>query len=215
MFRPPPWLRVALLAAILVAIAVALVFRARAHPGFFADIVVAYPAVMPLIFVLLHIGASLVFVPRGVMAIAAGALFGAAWGGVWSLAGAMAGAMSGFGLARYVNAGLLHVDDIPRFGALIRRAEHGGWRLVMVTRLLPVLPHALVNYVYGLTRVSAGDYALGSILGFLPQTIAFVQLGDAGAAAASGGAWVHTLLWAAALVGVSLVLPRLLPQRWR
>ncbi len=215
MFRPPPWLRVALLAAILLAIAVALVFRNRAHPGFFADIVVDYPAVMPLIFVLLHVGASLVFVPRGVMAIAAGALFGAIWGGVWSLAGAMAGAMSGFALARYVNADLLHVEDIPRLGPLIRRAERGGWRLVMVTRLLPILPHALVNYAYGLTRVTAGDYALGSILGFLPQTIALVQLGDAGATAASGGAWLHTLLWAIALIAVSLVLPRLLPQRWR
>jgi len=215
MFRPPPWLRVALLAATLLAIAVALVFRNLAHPGFFADVVVAYPAVMPLIFVLLHVGASLVFVPRGVMAIAAGALFGAIWGGVWSLAGAMAGAMSGYALARYVNADLLHVEDIPRVGAFIRRAERGGWRLVMVTRLLPIFPHALVNYAYGLTRVTARDYALGSMLGFLPQTIALVQLGDAGAAAASGGAWLHTLVWAVLLVGVSLVLPRLLPQRWR
>ena len=171
MFRPPPWLRVALLAAILLAIAVALVFRARAHPEFFADIVADYPAAMPLAFVLLHIGASLVFVPRSVMALASGALFGGVWGGLWSQAGAMAGAMAGFALARYVNADLIHVDDIPRLGPFIRRAESGGWRLVMVTRLVPVLPHALVNYVYGLSRVSTGGYALGSFLGFLPQTI--------------------------------------------
>lgn len=215
MFRPPPWLRVVLLAAILIAIAVALVFRTRAHPEFFTAIVSDYPAAMPLIFVLLHIAGSLVFVPRGVMALAAGALFGALWGGVWSMTGAMAGAMSGFALARYVNADVVHVEDIPRFGAFIRRVELGGWRLVMVTRLLPVLPHALVNYVYGLSRLSAGDYAAGSFLGFLPQTIALVQLGNAGAAAASGGAWVQTMLWAMGLVGVSLVLPKLLPQRWR
>ena len=43
--------------------------------------------------------------------------------------------------------GARHRSPPGRGGRLRRRAATGGWRLVMVSRLIPVLPHALVNYL--------------------------------------------------------------------
>ncbi|MBL8699673.1 MAG: TVP38/TMEM64 family protein [Alphaproteobacteria bacterium] len=215
MIRTPRWLRATLLAALAVALGAAIVYRQQVHPEWLADVIDDYPAVMPLAFVVVHVAASLLFVPRNLMAMVAGGLFGGIGGGVISIAGAMAGAMAGFWTARYLNADLLHVEDLPRIGPLIAKAERGGLRFVMVTRLLPVLPHALVNYVFGLSAISVRDYALGSLLGFIPQTIAFVKLGQAGAGAASGAFSIETMLWAVGLLALSFLVPRLVPRRWR
>lgn len=215
MFRAPVWLRAVLLGLLVVALGAAIVYRQQVHPEWLADVVDDYPAVMPLAYVVVHVAASLLFVPRNFMAVVAGGLFGAWWGAVISLVGAMAGALAGFSIARYVNADLLRVEELPRVGPLVARAERGGWRFVMVTRLLPVLPHALVNYVYGLTRLSMRDYLLGSLVGFVPQTIAFVKIGEAGVGAMTGGFSAETLLWAAGLLAVSFVIPKLVPRSWR
>ncbi len=58
--------------------------------------------------------------------------------------------------------------------------EQGGWRAVAGLRLIPVIPHSLANYALGLTRLPLGAYALGSLLGQLPMTIAYVDFGAAG-----------------------------------
>ncbi len=215
MLRPPTWLRVLLLASLLAATAWSLLNRETLGAGGLADLVDDHPGAMPAVFVVLHVGASLAFLPRGLMALAAGALFGTAWGCVLSTLGTLAGAMAGFLLARYVNANLLRAEQVPRIGHLLKRAEGGGWRLVFVTRLVPVLPHSLVNYVYGLSAIPARDYALGTLLGSLPQTVALVQLGAAGATAASGGSWLASLAWGVLLLAASALAPRLLPSRWR
>jgi uncharacterized membrane protein YdjX (TVP38/TMEM64 family) len=104
---------------------------------------------------------------------------------------------------------------MPLVGGLLQQAENGGWRLVLITRLVPVLPHSLVNYAYGMSRLTGRDYALGSFLGMLPQTVAFVKLGQAGTSAASGDHFLGSLLWGAGLLAASALLPRLIPRRWR
>ena len=43
----------------------------------------------------------------------------------------------------------------------------------------PVLPFTLLNYAYGVTRVSFREYALASWIGMLPGTILYVSLGAA------------------------------------
>lgn len=215
MLRPPTWLRFLLLAILLAATAWSLLNRELLGAAWLVDFVDDHPGAMPAVFVLLHVATSLAFLPRGLMALAAGGLFGTFWGCVLATAGTMAGAMAGFLVARYVNANMLRAERVPRVGPLLKRAENGGWRLVFVTRLVPILPHSLVNYVYGLSAIPARDYALGTLLGTLPQTIALVQLGEAGATAASGGSWLVSLAWGVGLLAASALLPRLLPARWR
>jgi len=204
---------VALLVIVLGIVALA-THREMYDPAAVAATIGRYPAA-PLVFLAVHVVASLVFFPRTLLGIAAGALFGAWWGTFWAALGSVIGALAGFLLARYVNSGLIDLESTPRLGPILLRAERGGWRSVAALRLIPVVPHGLANYALGLTRLGIGGYALGSFLGQLPMTIAAAELGAAGESALTGRTdWLlPTLIGAAALIA-SFILPRLV-QRHR
>jgi uncharacterized membrane protein YdjX (TVP38/TMEM64 family) len=165
----------------------------------------------PLVFVALHVTFSLLFLPRAVMAIAAGLVFGLWSGLLWATMGSLIGGLSGFWLARYLAADVVAPSDWPRFASVMRRVEKGGWRAVAMLRLIPVLPHSPTNYLLGLSSLGAADFALGSLLGQAPMTFAFVQFGNAGAQAIlDRPGW----LWPT-LFGVAALLLSMLPQFWQ
>ena len=60
-----------------------------------------------LVFFALHIAASLFFVPRTLLAVGAGLVFGMWWGVVWAALGSLAGAVAGFLAARYIGSGFV------------------------------------------------------------------------------------------------------------
>ena len=196
----------------LLAIGAASVWRWRAvlDPMTITGAIDRYPAA-PLGFLFVHIAASLLFVPRTLLAIVAGLLFGMGWGIVWAASGSVAGAIAGFLAARYINSGLI---DAARLGPVVAQVEGGGWRAVAVLRLIPVIPHSLVNYALGLTRLPLAAYAFGSLLGQLPMTIAYVDLGAAGERLMLGGAsWIEPTLIGLAALSLSLLIPVI--ARWR
>jgi len=198
------------LVVIAVVVGAALAWRHRAllDPQAVSAAIAAQPAA-PLVFLAAHVAASLLFLPRTVFAVAAGIVFGTGWGLVWAAAGSVLGAIAGFLVARYVNAGMIEPETMPRFGRILQRAEAGGWRSVMALRLIPVVPHSLANYALGLTRLPLGSYALGSFLGQLPMTLAYVDLGAAGGRLWAGQAgWLAPTLIGAAALLASLLLPR-------
>ncbi len=171
-----------------------------------------YPAA-PLGFIALHIAASLLFIPRMPLAMVAGLLFDTRWGIVWATSGSVAGAVAGFLVARYVNSGLI---DPGRLGLLGAQVERGGWRAVTMLRLIPVVPHSVANYGLGLTRLPLGAYALGSLLGQLPMTIAYVDLGAAGERLMLGGAgWIAPTFIGFATLALSLLIPAVFHWRVR
>jgi uncharacterized membrane protein YdjX (TVP38/TMEM64 family) len=172
-----------------------------------------YPAA-PLAFLAIHIVASLVFVPRTLLAIVAGVLFGARWGVFWAELGSVAGAATGFLVARYVGSGLIEFQRNARVSTVLEWVERGGWRAVAFLRLVPIVPHSLANYGLGLTQLPLGAYAFGSLIGQLPLTIAYVELGAAGEQLLSGRAgWMEPTLIGLAGLMLSLVAP--LCVRWR
>jgi uncharacterized membrane protein YdjX (TVP38/TMEM64 family) len=166
-----------------------------------------YPAA-PLAFLAIQLAASLLFVPRTLLALAAGLVFGMGWGLVWAAAGGALGSIAGFLLARFVNGGLIELESLRRIGPYLERAERGGWRTVAALRLIPVIPHTLANYAFGLSRVPLLPYAIGSLLGQLPLTVAYVDLGAAGGRALSHGAdWTLPTAIGAAALALSLFFP--------
>jgi uncharacterized membrane protein YdjX (TVP38/TMEM64 family) len=92
--------------------------------------------------------------------------------------------------------------------------------MVALVRLVPIIPHSLSNYALGLSRVRLGAYALGSLVGQLPLTIAYADLGAAGERALFGGAnWGHAALWPSLIgltaLALSLAIPVLARRRLR
>jgi uncharacterized membrane protein YdjX (TVP38/TMEM64 family) len=208
-----------ILALVLLAAGLAAVwsYRASLDPASIVAAIGRYPAA-PLMFLAVHVVASLLFFPRTLLALAAGLLFGLWWGILWTATGSVIGAVAGFLLARYVNGGLIDLENMRGLGPVLLRAEQGGWRSVAMLRLVPVLPHSLANYALGLTRLPLGSYALGSLLGQLPMTIAYVDFGTAGGEMLTGGGkagWIAPTLVGLAALAVSIFLPKLVKRRQR
>ncbi|MGV8896316.1 MAG: TVP38/TMEM64 family protein [Rhodoglobus sp.] len=124
--------------------------------------------------------ATLTPIPKIVVSIAAGLTWGWALGVVLVYAGALIGAALAFAIGRALGR-----EAIERFtGARVAKVdeilEHRGLMALIGVRLVPVLPFTVINYTAGLTSVSRRDYAIGTMLGILPGTIAYVAVGAFG-----------------------------------
>lgn len=160
-----------------------------------------------------HILAGIFFIPRLVMGIAAGILFGPIWGSVLSIVGGVLGALAGFVLVRFVNADAVRLRETPAVGRWLEKAEAQGWRLVFVVRLIPILPHSLVNFVFGLSHITLAGYLFGSALGMVPSAIVYANLGASGRGIAEGTQDFALLaVWGIGLIFVSWLLPKLVAR---
>ncbi len=124
--------------------------------------------------------ATLAPVPKSVLSIAAGIVWGFALGALLVYLGALLGA----GLAFAIGRGLGR-DAVERFtGAKVERIDEilrrRGLASTIGARLIPVLPFTVINYAAGLTSVRRRDYAIGTMLGIIPGTLAFVAVGGFG-----------------------------------
>ena len=164
----------------------------------------------PLVFVLGYVAAVVAFVPALPLTILGGLVFGAAWGTVYVAIAATTGACLSFLIARYAARAAVArwMAGYPALERMDRAVARHGFRIVMITRLVPIFPFNLQNYAYGLTSIGFGSYAVTSFFCMLPATLAFT------AAAGAAGAWdARRMLLLLALAGVLLVALSLLP-RW-
>jgi uncharacterized membrane protein YdjX (TVP38/TMEM64 family) len=190
------------------AVAIYLFRRGTIDPAAIRDIIAGSP-VAPLVFILLQIVASLIFIPRTVLGIAAGLLFGFVWGSVLAIAGAVAGAAAGFALWRWIGKGRVDIEATPWIGPLIERAEKDRWRAVAIVRLIPALPHSVANTALALTRIGWGDYLVGSFIGMLPMTLVQVDVGATGGQVLAGrSGWLISLALLALLFASSVLIRR-------
>jgi uncharacterized membrane protein YdjX (TVP38/TMEM64 family) len=166
----------------------------------------------PLVFVVGYVAAVVAFVPALPITILGGLVFGAVWGAVYVAVAATTGACLSFLVARYAARAAVErwLAGYPALARMDRAVARHGFRIVMITRLVPIFPFNLQNYAYGLTSIGFGAYAVTSFLCMLPGTLVFT----AAAGAVVAGAWdARRMLLLLALAGVLLVALSLLP-RW-
>ncbi len=163
----------------------------------------------PFVYGLGYVAAAVLLVPGSVLTLAAGALFGL-WIGtlVVSLAATTAAAIA-FLIGRYLARGTVEnkARQYPRFGAIDSAIGQGGWRVVGLLRLSPLVPFSIGNYLFGLTAVRFWPYVLISWLAMLPGTFLYVYLGYAGRAGlvAAGGEARQRSVWEWVLLAVGLL----------
>jgi pyruvate/2-oxoglutarate dehydrogenase complex dihydrolipoamide dehydrogenase (E3) component/uncharacterized membrane protein YdjX (TVP38/TMEM64 family) len=177
-----PWLRPLLLLTIIVA----LMLLARALGlgekfGALRDWIGTLGAWGPLVFMLIYIAATLAAVPGSAMTIAGGVLFGSFWGVIITLHAALIGASLAFLLSRYFarESMVRWLGRNERFQRLDKLTHEHGAIIVALTRLVPIFPFNLLNYVFGLTRVPFWTYVLWSWLCMLPGSVLYVVGSDA------------------------------------
>lgn len=162
----------------------------------------------PAVFVLLWIVASVLFLPGLAITIVGGLVFGAVWGTIWTTVGANLGAVAAFLIGRYAARGMVEnlVTKNPALAKIDEGVRKNGWRMLMVTRLVPIFPFNVQNYVYGLTDIPLKTYVLVTLPCMLPATIAYnfaagsVRTGDFG-----------RTLWYLAIAAVFFVLLSMIP----
>ena len=135
----------------------------------------------PALFIVIYIVACVLLVPGSVLTIGAGFIFGIWIGLVTVSIGSTLGAGAAFLLARTLMRGWTarKVAGNPRFQALDEAVGRQGFKIVLLTRLSPVLPFNLLNFAFGLTRVSLRDYMLASWIGMLPGAVLYIYIGSA------------------------------------
>lgn len=138
----------------------------------------------PLVFALVYVLATILFVPGAVLTLAAGALFGLAWGTAAVSIGSTIGAAVAFVIARYMARAWVkrQLTRFPKFHAIDRAIAERGWEVVALLRLSPVIPFNMQNYAYGLTAIRLWPCVFASWLAMLPGTFAYVYIGYAGRA---------------------------------
>ena len=170
----------------------------------------------PLLYVGLYIVGGLALIPGFALTLLGGLIFGPWPGLVYASIGSTLAACAGFLIARYAARGLIAtwVARRPTLNRLDSAVTRHGFRIVILTRLVPMLPFGVLNYAFGVTGVGFLTYALLSWACMLPSTAALTF--TAGTLATAGRTSPRALAWLAvgAVVVVLLSLvPRLLVQR--
>lgn len=135
----------------------------------------------PLAYVLLWVIACLFFLPGLPITLLGAAVFGAWWGLLWVTVGSNLGAAAAFLAGRYAARSL--VEGWAERNPLVARIDRGvarhGWRMVLITRLVPLFPFNLQNYAYGLTPIGLSMYCGVTFVAMLPASVAYCFAGGA------------------------------------
>lgn len=140
----------------------------------------------PVAFIVLYTLAAVFFAPGSVLTLTGGAVFGPVLGTVLSLIGATLGATAAFLIARYFAGDWVTRKTGGRLEKLVEGVESEGWRFLAFVRLVPIFPYNLLNYAFGLTRISLGQYVIGTLVCMIPACAAYSYLGHAGREALTG-----------------------------
>ncbi|MGW5329502.1 TVP38/TMEM64 family protein [Streptomyces sp. NPDC004014] len=121
---------------------------------------------------------TVAFVPRPLLNLAAGALFGSELGVAAALAGTVLGAGLAFGLGRVLGQEALR----PLLRGRWLKAADGqlsrhGFRSMMVARLFPGVPFWAANYCAAVSRMGWLPFLLATALGSIPNTAAYAVAG--------------------------------------
>lgn len=135
----------------------------------------------PVVLAAVYVVATVLFVPGSILTLGAGFLWGVPIGIVTISVGSTLGAAAAFGLGRTLLRDVIaaKVAKNEKFRLIDAAVGEQGFKIVLLTRLSPVFPFNLLNYSFGLTRVSFRDYILASWIGMLPGTAMYVYIGSA------------------------------------
>ena len=134
----------------------------------------------PLLFIMVMMLVVVLLLPGVMFTAGAGFVFGVVEGTVCVVVGTTLGAALAFLIARY-----LFGDRASQF--VLRRARlrlvseeltPHGWKIVLLTRLVPFFPYKLSNYFFGLTQFSLRGFMGGTFVGVIPLSLHNVWLGS-------------------------------------
>lgn len=134
----------------------------------------------PGIYLMIYLGIVIASIPATPFGIIAGIMFGSTIGITLIIIGASLGSALTFLIARYFarDAVSQWMAHNTRFQRLDRLIETHGTIIVIITRLVPLFPFNILNYGFGLTKITFKTYIIWSTIGMIPGTVIFVGGSD-------------------------------------
>ncbi|MFH1738025.1 MAG: TVP38/TMEM64 family protein [bacterium] len=158
----------------------------------------------PVVVIVFYVFSCVFFLPGSIVTLGAGFLFKLLLGTITVSIGSTLGACAAFLVGRTFARDWIaeKVSGNAKFAAIDQAVGREGFKIVLLTRLSPVFPFNLLNYAFGLTKVSFWHYALASWIGMLPGTVMYVYFGsglrslaDAAAGGVEGGLAQTIFFW--------------------
>lgn len=143
----------------------------------------------PMLFILIMAAVVVLLLPGVLFTTGAGFVFGVVEGTVYVVLGTTLGAMLAFLIARHLfgERATRFVLGHAKLRFVSEELAPQGWKIVMLTRLVPFFPFKLSNYFFGLTPFSLRGFTAGTSLGIVPFTLHNVYLGSIAADIATLG----------------------------
>lgn len=150
----------------------------------------------------------MIFVPFVPVSALAGYLFGWKLGSVLAVVVMVLSSVVIFVLSRFLGKNWTRTILEDRFELVkkydTRLGRHGlFW--VMFFRIVPVMNHTALNFMFGASRVRTGDFLIGTVLGVLPGSFILANIG---ASVTDVPRLIVFAILFVALVGTSLYLKR-------
>jgi uncharacterized membrane protein YdjX (TVP38/TMEM64 family) len=170
-----------------------------------------YPVAVPVAYIAVVTVATVALFPGWISMMLGGLLFGLLPGMPYALLGITAGAFGAFLAGRVLGRSWVErrMGDSLKLQALDDAVNAQSFYIVFLTRFAIVLPFNVLNYAFGLTRVSAPTYVAATALGMLPPVLLYVYLGtladDFGAILAGDVRPASGAYWIAAIAIVAIV----------
>lgn len=167
----------------------------------------------PGAFILVFAVLATLLVPASVFVVSASLIWGWMAGGTYALAGGTLGALLSFGIARWLGAGALR--RLGRRGEqLAERLQDAGFSSLLILRLIPIFPFAMLNYAAGFAGLRGRDFFAATAIGSAPSMFIIAYSADALVRGTlSGEAAFRRMLIAGVLLAVLAIVPMLLRKR--
>lgn len=155
----------------------------------FKSFIKQYQGYVEILFITIYSGLTVIGVPGTILTIVGGCLFGLWHGTLISIISATVGAFFAFLTARYLLQDFAQRKfsknkQLSRFQTAVLKQP---FSFVLTTRLIPISPFNLVNYLFGLTSINWFDYTFATFIGVIPGSFAYTWIGVSGEEAMNGG----------------------------
>lgn len=134
----------------------------------------------PAAFVLIDMLVVVLVLPGIVLTMGAGFLFGLLKGTLLVITATTLGGTIAFLIARHLfnERATNYLKRHEKLNVISDEFTPDGWKIVLLTRLIPFFPFKLSNYFFGITNFSLTHYVIGTLIGIVPNTMFIVYLGS-------------------------------------
>ena len=148
----------------------------------FGEYLRSFGVLAPLVlFAAQMIQVFIAFIPGHVVSISGGYVFGFAWGLIMNIAFTVFASQMAYYLARYAGRPIVYkLADRETVDYWERVANQKGTVFFTIAFLLPIFPSDAMNFVGGLSGISAGKFFIANLFGRTPSAIMLTMIGAYG-----------------------------------